>query len=129
MDANDLLTLRTALLITLSILLVVVIWRRFKQRVVANDMPAPMHAELLGLDVAYHPARLLVLLHVPSDQRIGTRVLDRSHVETYSWDMRSLKKGTHTLEQMLPTLPDGTYFLEMTTSTQRTVRQFRLQQA
>ncbi|MBL7940619.1 MAG: hypothetical protein JNL43_14755 [Flavobacteriales bacterium] len=129
MDANDLLTLRTALLITLSILLVVVIWRRFKQRVVANDMPAPMHAELLGLDVAYHPARLLVLLHVPSDQRIGTRVLDRSHVETYSWEMRSLKKGTHTLEQMLPTLPDGTYFLEMTTSTQRTVRQFRLQQA
>ncbi|HRH69597.1 MAG TPA: hypothetical protein PLB89_08840 [Flavobacteriales bacterium] len=129
MDANDLLTLRTALLITLSILLVVVIWRRFKQRVVANDMPAPMHAELLGLDVAYHPARLLVLLHVPSDQRIGTRVLDRSHVETYSWEMRSLNKGTHTLEQMLPTLPDGTYFLEMTTSTQRTVRQFRLQQA
>lgn len=129
MNANDLLTLRTALLITLSILLVAVLWRRFKRRVVANDMPAPMHAELVGLDVAYHPARLLVVLQVPSDQQIGTSVLDGAHAKTHEWDARPLKKGKHTLEQPLPTLPDGLYFLEMTTATQRTVRQFRLQQA
>ncbi len=128
MDASDLLTLRTALLITLSILLVAVIWRRFKRKVVANDMPAPLHAELLGLDVAYHPARLLVVLQVPSDQQIGTCVLDGSHAKTHEWDARPFKKGTYTLEQPLPTLPDGLYFLEMTTATQRTVRQFRLQQ-
>lgn len=129
MNASDLLTLRTALLITLSILLVAMLWRRFKRQVVANDMPAPMHAELVGLDVAYHPARLLVVLQVPNDQQIGTNVLDQAHLKAHGWEGRSLKKGIHTLELVLPALPDGLYFLEMTTSTQRTVRQFRLQQA
>ena len=129
MDASDLLTLRTALLITLSILLVAVVWRRFKRKVMANDMPAPMHAELLALDVAYHPSRLIVVLQVPSEQAIGTQVLNGTHAPVHAWDHRTFKQGRHVFEQPLPDLVDGAYFLEMSTATQRTVRQFRLQQA
>jgi hypothetical protein len=40
-----------------------------------------------------------------------------------------LVAGNHALEQELPELSDGVYYLELTSATQRTVRQFRLQQA
>jgi len=129
MDASDLLTLRTALLITLSILLVALLWRRFKRNVVANDMPAPLHAELLALDVAYHPSRLIVVLQMPSEQTIGTSLLNSQHTLVDSWDERTFKQGRQVFEQPLPDLVDGAYFLELSTATQRTVRQFRLQQA
>ena len=43
----DLDLLRNALLITLSILVLVLLFRRFRQRVLLRDMPAPRHAELL----------------------------------------------------------------------------------
>ena len=126
---NDLLNIRTALLITLSILLVVILWRRFRQRVLANDMPAPLHAELLGIQLAYHPARLRVDLKVPREQLIQTRLLDQAHAPFHTWNEERVKTGTHTLERDLPSMADGVYFLEMATATQRTVRQFRLQQA
>lgn len=129
MDAPDLLNLRTALLITLSILLVVVLWRRFRSHVLANDVPAPVHAELVRLEVAYHPSRLHVVLSMPSEQRVTTGLLDQGHQSIHSWNDKRLLPGEHTLELPLPMLVDGAYFLELTTSTQRTVRQFRLQQA
>ncbi|MBL7951008.1 MAG: hypothetical protein JNM62_04755 [Flavobacteriales bacterium] len=129
MSEKDILNVRTALLITLSVLVVVILWRRFRQRVLAEDMPAPPHAELLGIQLAYHPARLLVELKLPSDQVIRTRLLDSSHEPFHTWSEEPVSTGTRTLERTLPTLADGTYFLEMATATQRTVRQFRLQQA
>ncbi len=129
MNEKDLLNVRTALLITLSVLVVVILWRRFRQRVLANDMPAPLHAELLGIELAYHPARLHVHLKMPDQQEIRTALLDAEHREMHHWPQEVLKAGEHRTERTLPTLPDGLYHLEMSTATQRTVRQFRLQQA
>ncbi|MEZ4740162.1 MAG: hypothetical protein R2818_12615 [Flavobacteriales bacterium] len=128
METPDLITLRTALLITLSILLVLVLLRRFRKQVLATDVPAPAHAELRALTVAYHPTRLELFLNVPLDQTIGTGVLDGQHRVIHQWNDRALKSGLHQLDLDLPLLEDGNYFLEMTTSTQRTMRQFRLQQ-
>lgn len=127
MDAPDLLNLRTALLITLSILLVVVLWRRFRSHVLANDVPALLHAELVRLEVAYHPPRLHVVLNVPNEQSLTTGLLDHEHRPIHAWQSKKLAPGMHTMELALPFLADGAYFLEMTTATQRTVRQFRLQ--
>lgn len=129
MSEKDILNVRTALLVTLSVLLLVILWRRFRQRVLAEDMPAPLHAELLGIQLAYHPARLFVELKLPSDQVIHTKLLDSAHGTVHAWNEERVSTGTRTLERALPALADGTYYLEMSTSTQRTVRQFRLQQA
>lgn len=129
MSGNDLLNVRTALLITLSILLVVILWRRFRQRVVANDMPAPLHAELLDLELAYHPARLHVHLSMPVDQDISTALLDVDHKTIHRWPSERLSAGQHRKERVLPELADGPYYLELSTDTQRTIRQFRLAQA
>ena len=124
----DLLTLRTALLITLSILLVLVVAKKFKRNVLAKDMPAPLHAELIRLTMAYHPVRLIAVVQVPSNQSIALDLLDAEHRALQSLGSFSLQRGEHMQELSLPKLQDGTYFLAMSTATQRTVRQFRLQQ-
>ena len=127
MSDPDLLNLRTALLITLSILLVALLWRNFRLRVLANDMPATLHAELIALEVMYHPARLHVVIHVPEPQLIGTAALNDTHEPIHQWNDQRLERGDHTMQLVLPELPDGTFFLALTTATQRTERQFRLQ--
>ncbi len=123
----DLVTLRTALLITLSILLVVILYRRFRQRVMLRDLPVVSHAELVALNVAYHPARLRVLVKVPTKQELRMHVLSLEHERVHTWPSSTQGPGEVQVELVLPELPDGTYNLEMSTSTQRTVRQFRLQ--
>ncbi len=125
----DIITLRTALLITLSILLVFILLRNFRRRVMARDLPVNSHAELLDLQVAYHPARLVVLLRIPEDQIVHTGLVDPLDHHVHTWGERPIKAGTHTLEYALPVLTDGAHHFEMRTTTQRTVRQFRLQQA
>lgn len=126
---KDLLNVRTALIVSLSVLVLVILWRRLRQHILTKDTPAPLHAELVGLELAYHPARLRVVVKVPGDQLIHTRLLDQVHAPFHAWDDVQLHAGEHTLERALPPLADGVYFLEMATATQRTVRQFRLQQA
>lgn len=120
-------TIRTALLITLSILLIVVVLRRFRRNVVANDLPVPLHVELLALKLAYHPERLLIELHLPTRQEVHLALLDDAHRPIHEWQAESLPAGTARLDRALPPLDAGLYHLEMATSTQRTVRQFRLQ--
>lgn len=120
--------IRTALIITLSVLLVLVVWRRFKRNVVAKDMPAPLHAELIAVQVEYHPARLRVVIAVPRDETIHTALLDASHVHLHHWADMPLRRGDSTVDLVLPPLDDGDYHMEMRTTTQRTVRRFRLQQ-
>ncbi len=124
----DLENIRTALIITLSILAIVVALRKFKRSVLAKDMPAPLHAELVDLELAYHPARLCVTVKVPDTQLIHFALLDGTHAGLHQWSDERFALGLHTVELRTPTLPDGNYFLEMRTATQRTVRQFRLQQ-
>lgn len=123
----DLETIRTALIITLSILAVVVGLRKFKRSVLAKDMPAPLHAELTALELSYHPARVRVELKVPASQQIQFNLLDAEHGVIHPWNDVHLSGGQHSVELLLPERPDGAYFLEMRTDTQRTVRQFRLQ--
>ena len=125
----DLETLRTALIITLSIALVIVLWRRFRDHVVRRDLPVVSHAELITLEVMYHPARLRVHLKVPGQQTVHTALLDGGHQVVHHWPQNDLATGEHLLEQDLPDLRDGGYYLEMRTDTQRTVRLFRLRHA
>ena len=124
----DLITLRTVLLITLSILLVIVLFIRFKRRTMQRDMPAISHAEGLHVEVAYHPVRLRVRLHVPGKQELKTTLLAADHAMLHAWTPEKRGPGTIELERSMPALPDGLYYIELATSTQRTVRQFRLQQ-
>jgi hypothetical protein len=128
MAPSDLVLLRTALLITLSILLVFVLLRRFRRSVLARDTPAAQHVQVERLNVAYHPPRLFVVVTVPKEQAITTRVLDGEHRSVHDPQVKDLEAGTHTVVLDLPVLLDGVYFLEVTTDTQRTVRQFRLLQ-
>ncbi len=124
----DWIILRNAMGITLSITLVIGLLRRYRAGVLAQQMPAPMHAELLDLLVEYHPARLRVTVKVPAPQQLNTSVLDADHQPLHSWEPANAHTGETVLHRALPELPDGTYFLELATATQRTVRQFRLQQ-
>jgi hypothetical protein len=125
----DLVTIRTALLITLSILLVVVAFRKFRQSVLRKDVPAINHAELLLLEVEYHPSRLRVLMHMPGNELLHMALLDQQHAPLHTWSDSNLARGQHELALMLPALEDGEFFFEVRSSTQRTVRGFRLQQA
>lgn len=125
----DLITLRTVLLITLSILLVMVLYIRFKRVTMRKDMPAISHAELLHVEVAYHPVRLRVRVKVPGKQELNTSLLGADHAVLHAWSAERRGPGSIELERSLPSLPDGLYYIELATSTQRTVRQFRLQQA
>ncbi|MEO8589242.1 MAG: hypothetical protein ABI432_07740 [Flavobacteriales bacterium] len=124
----DLHSLRTALLITLSILLVVVLLRRFRRRVLARDLPVNAHAELVRLEVAYHPPRLHVQVRVPLDEILHTSLLDTDQHHMHTWSEEPVEAGTHTIVRELPVLADGEHHFELRTTTQRTVRQFRLQQ-
>ena len=123
----DLITLRTALLITLSILLLIVMWQRFRRSVMAKDLPAPQHAELIKLEVAYHPVRLIAEVHLPSPQRITTSLADERHRRIASWAEETLGAGMHRIERSLPELAEGIFYFEVATATQRTLRRFRHQ--
>ncbi|MDX9752083.1 MAG: hypothetical protein RBT71_13470 [Flavobacteriales bacterium] len=125
----DLDTLRTVLIITLSITVTVLAARRFKRWVLQRHLPAVLHAEVLALDVMYHPARLRVVVKVPGPQRIHTRLLDTAHARVHQWDDAELPPGTHAMDRELPALPDGDHVLEVSTATQRTFRTFRLRSA
>lgn len=125
----DLVTLRTALIITLSIMAVVMGWIRFRQWILLRDIPVIKHAELEGLDVSYHPERLHLVVRVPTEQTLSTVLLDAAHKPLFQWEDLVLKAGRHTYELKLPELADGNFHLEINTATQRTERSFRLQRS
>jgi hypothetical protein len=122
----DLLLLRKALLITLSILLVLVLWRRFRRAVMLRELPVAQHAELLSLEVAYHPARLIAQVVLPSAQGLRLRVLDSEHRPLQEWPEQPMAAGKHLLERPLEAIPAGNYHLEVASATQRTLRRFSL---
>lgn len=128
MTDQDIVTLRTALLITLSILLAVMAFRRFRRWVLIKGVPAINHAELLALDVHYHPARLRFLIKMPQGELLQMALLDTGHKPFHTYQDEHLPQGTHELQRELPELSDGEYFFEIRSATQRTVRGFRLQQ-
>ena len=125
----DLETLRIVLTISLSVVLVLVLARRFRRKVFAKDLPALRHAELTEVRVAYHPPRLVVRLQVPRREEYRTALLDNSHQPLQEWEAVDLTPGDHAIERSLEGRSDGFYHLELRSPTQRTVRRFRLQQA
>lgn len=125
----DLDDLRIALLISLSVLAAIMIYRRFQRRTMLRDRPAPSHAELIGLEVAYHPPRVRAWVKIPSDRSIGTSLLDEHHARLHEWPAAELRAGEHWIERPLVDRADGLYHFELSSGTQRTVRRFRLQQA
>ena len=121
--------IRHTLLITLGILLVAVLYKRFKRYVMIRDLPAPLHAELVHVEVMYHPTRLRVEMTVPRDEDVTPAVLSEQHEHLHDWPARRVHQGHSVLELPLEGRMDGTYFFELATATQRTERKFTLRQA
>ena len=122
-------TLRITLLLSLSLLFIYMLARRFKQKVMANELPVASHAELLSLQVLYHPARLRMEVFLPSSEVLRPSVLDAEHVLVHKWEETDHATGEHVVELSLIDLSNGDYFLELATSSQRTVRKFSLKHA
>ena len=118
--------LRIALLISLSLLFLVMVFRRFKRRVMRDERPVASHAELLALQVEYHPERLRVEVLLPGPEELRPAMLDMGHGPYKNWPAQSKKEGKHVLELPIGAAPDGEYYFELATSSQRTVRKFRL---
>jgi hypothetical protein len=117
---------RLALLITLSILLLAVLYRRFKLNALTKHMPTPQHAELLALSVSYHPTRLRVEIAVPAEQSILPVLLKADHTPLHTWTPILLSTGAHTVELDLAPDWEGEHYFQLGTDTQRTVRKFRI---
>ncbi|MBL7962412.1 MAG: hypothetical protein JNM31_01085 [Flavobacteriales bacterium] len=121
---------RNMLLVSLSLIFLYMLYSRYRQQVRLRDVPVARHAELITLEVAYHPARLRVHVRVRApEETVRLRLLGEGHAAVREWPQVPVGSGDHWLELPLDQHKDGTYRLEMSTSTQRTERSFRLQQA
>lgn len=121
--------IRTTLLITLSVLVVVVAYRRFKQYVKLRHAPVPQHVELVALEVGYHPPLLRAQVSMPAAGEIFPAMLSPVHAPLRSWPAMQVGKGEHVLELPLAEDVDGPYFFEIATATQRTERKFTVRRA
>jgi hypothetical protein len=122
-------TLRTTLLITLAILVVAVAIRRYKQYIREQHTPVPRHAELLNVEVVYHPLRVHVLVRLPREEEVFPAVLGADHSQLTSWPAMRLGAGSHELEFPLTADADGDLHFELGSSTQRTERRFTVRNA
>lgn len=120
---------RTALLITLVILLVVIAVRRFKQYVKLHHSPVPQQVELVAVEVTYHPLMLRVQMTMPRPEEVFPAMLSHVHGPVHKWPAVQVAQGDHVLELPLADQAEGTYFFEIATSTQRTERRFTVRQA
>lgn len=121
--------IRTTLIITLSILVVVLAARRFRQYVKRHHTPVPQQMELLAIEVAYHPMILRVQVSVPMEEELVLAMLSDTHAPHAAWPTVRLTKGEHVLELPLHEDADGTYFFELASRTQRTERRFIVRKA
>ncbi len=121
--------IRTVLLITLAVLVVVVAFRRFRQYVQLKHAPVPQHVELRALEVMYHPPRLRVQLSMPFPTEILPAMLNQAHLPLLVWPAVQAAKGELVLELPLPLEGEGSFFFEIATSTQRTERRFIVRHA
>lgn len=129
MKMNPLEVFRTAAIITLLVLLVVILWKRLRRWMLLRDVPVPQHAEVREVMVEYHPTRLRLEVRVPQPQTLHLQLLDEVHAPLSHWPDAEVGPGLHVLTCSMEGRVDGTYHVEVRTATQRTVRRFRLQQA
>ncbi len=120
--------LRTTLLITLAILVVVIAFRRYRRYILLKHLPVAQHVRLESIEVAYHPERLRVQLELPVGTEVFTAMLGSDHVLLKKWPAMHMPKGTQLLELPLEAGQQGVFFLEVATGTQRTERRFTVRQ-
>lgn len=117
-------TLRTTLLISLALLVVIIAIRRYKQYIKVHHTPVPRHAELLEVEVAYHPPRVRVLVRLPKEEEVFPAVLAADHTRMSTWPPMRLAAGSHEIEFPLAPEADGVLHFELGSSSQRTERRF-----
>ncbi|MBZ0206029.1 MAG: hypothetical protein K8H89_06865 [Flavobacteriales bacterium] len=120
---------RTTLIITLSILVVVILVRRFKRYIHLHHMPVPQQVKLEEVEVMYHPPLLRVQVSMPQPEEVFPAMLSEAHAPLLAWPAVVMEKGVQVLELPLPAEAEGCYFFEIATSTQRTERRFMVRQA
>ncbi len=125
----DLEEIRTFLLISLSILVVVVAYKRFRQYVQLHHAPIPQHVELVKLEVMYHPHLLRVELSIPVPGEVFPAMLSHRHALLHSWPAVQMAMGDHVLELPLEGELDGHYYFQIATGTQRTERRFTVRRS
>ena len=121
--------IRTTLIISLSILVVVLAVRRYLQYVKLHHTPVPQQMELVSIEVGYHPLLLRVQVSVPRDEELFLAMLTDAHAQHSSWPSVRLAKGDHVLELPLKAEADGIYFFQLASPTQRTERRFIVRNA
>lgn len=117
-------SIRTALLITLSILVVVIVVRRFKLYVRTHLQPVPQQVHLKAVEVMYHPLRLRIAFHLPAAEAVSPALLGHGHARLRQWPTALLEAGDHALELPMEEVPEGHYSIELATGSQRTERRF-----
>lgn len=125
----ELSTLRWVLLVSLSITLLFVWYRRFRITTLAKEVPVVKHAELTQLDVAYHPERLKLSMTVPRTQEMHAAVLDEGWNEVKRFPAQLLEEGRPEWVLEVSGLAAGRYYIRLTSSGQSTERMFILRGA
>jgi len=122
-------TLRTTLIITLSILVVVILVRRYKRHIHLHHMPVPQQVKLVAVEVMYHPPMLRVQVSMPQPEEVFPAMLSEAHAPLLKWPAVVVEKGVQVLELPLQADAEGCFFFEIATSTQRTERRFMVRRA
>ena len=89
-----------------------------------HDLPTPIHAELVSVEVMYHPLMLRVEVSMPKKEELFPAMLTDAHQPLHNWPVLAVEQGSHTLELPLGPTVSGTYYLELATASQRTERRF-----
>ena len=71
--------IRLTLLISLTVLVIVLLFKWFKRRVMMHDLPTPIHAELVSVEVMYHPLMLRVEVSMPKKEELFPAMLTDAH--------------------------------------------------
>jgi hypothetical protein len=121
--------IRLTLLISLGILFLVLLFRRFKRKTMERDLPAVQHMELLTLEVMYHPTRLRAEVSVPRPQEFEFAMLDLEHAPLFEWPPQRVKEKHAVLELPVEGHADGDYYFQLSTNGQRTIRRFTLRRS
>lgn len=121
--------IRLTLLISLTILVLVLLYKWFKRRVMIHDLPTPIHAQLVSVEVMYHPSVLRVEVQMPRKEELFPALLNSFHAPVQRWDAMMVDEGRHVLELPLAAYGEGSYYFELATSGQRTERRFSLRTA
>ena len=120
----DLGVLRIVLLVSLTGLVLWLLYRRFRYNTLMKHVPVVRHAELTGLQVGYHPNHLSLTVRLPRDQIMDADLLNDRWEPVRTWPGRELQAGSQRWDLPLDGMSDGTYYLRLLSAGQSTERQF-----